>query len=324
MRTAIAFLILTLSASACGGDVADPPEAGKTKSADPSGPETELTVQVASYDIAVGRDRRVLVGLLTEDQRFVSFGEVEMEFFFLGEKSEGEGVASPGPTATGRFFLVPGESADTSRSGPVAVPPSEGRGVYEAHVDFDRPGAWAVQVYGDVEGAGQVVGNSVFEVLADTQVPAEGEVVEPLENFTLESDVSAEAIDSRAGTDGPIPDPRLHRTTIADALERERPVLAVFSTPVFCVSQFCGPITDMIDNLSRKYPDLAEYVHVEIWRDFENEVLNPAAEEWLSHDGGLQEPWVFLIDREGTIIERWDNVAPDQEVEKALLTLTKR
>jgi hypothetical protein len=33
---------------------------------------------------------------------------------------------------------------------------------------------------------------------------------------------------------------------VADAIAAGRPVMVVGSTPVFCVSRFCGPITDAV------------------------------------------------------------------------------
>ena len=59
------------------------------------------------------------------------------------------------------------------------------------------------------------------------------------------------AIDSRAASGEPIPDPELHTTSIADALDAGHPALVVFSTPVYCVSQFCGPVTDLVARARR-------------------------------------------------------------------------
>jgi len=49
----------------------------------------------------------------------------------------------------------------------------------------------------------------------------------------------------------------------------------VFATPVYCVSQFCGPVTDMVQDLSHRYDDRAVFIHVEIWEDYETPVREP-------------------------------------------------
>jgi hypothetical protein len=129
------------------------------------------------------------------------------------------------------------------------------------------------------------------------------------------------AVDSRARGGKKIPDSELHEATIAEAMRRGRPALVVFSTPVYCVSRFCGPITDMVEELARDYSGRAEFIHVEIWRDFEKGVINEAAAEWLLRDNDLREPWVFLIGHDGRIVARWDNVATRDEIEPLLKRL---
>lgn len=120
---------------------------------------------------------------------------------------------------------------------------------------------------------------------------------------------------------GPIPDHDLHRTTIASAITRGRPALVVFSTPTYCVSRFCGPVTDMVSGLVGDYSNLADFIHVEIWRDFEKGEINKAAAEWLLRGEDLREPWVFLIGADGKIAGRWDNVATREEIEPLLRRL---
>jgi hypothetical protein len=153
-------------------------------------------------------------------------------------------------------------------------------------------------------------------------VPAPGEEAPRTENLTVHSKgVPEAAVDSRAATEGDIPDPELHDTTIADAIRRGRPLVAVFATPVYCVSRFCGPVTDLVAELAADYSDRAEFVHVEIWKDFQGQVINRAAADWLLHENTLEEPFVFLIGADGRIVARWDNVATRQEIEPYLQDL---
>jgi hypothetical protein len=130
------------------------------------------------------------------------------------------------------------------------------------------------------------------------------------------------AIDSRAAGGQPIPDAALHATSIADAIDAGHPALVVFSTPVYCVSRFCGPVTDLVAELAREYGDRADFIHVEIYRDFEAGLVNQAALDWLSPDGGdLREPWTFLIDANGRIAASWDTVVTRSEIEPLLQAL---
>ena len=100
------------------------------------------------------------------------------------------------------------------------------------------------------------------------------------------------------------------------------PALVVFSTPVYCVSQFCGPVTDLVEELAADYADRADFIHVEIYRDFEAQELNPAVIDWLvGPDGNFREPWTFLIGADGTIIGSWDTVVTRGEIEPLLEAL---
>jgi hypothetical protein len=307
---AVALLIgLALILASCGG------EGGDRET--PPASSDELIVEPASYELIAGEPSRFIAGLLTPDQLFVSYGTVEIRFLYLGTEQD-TGTAEPGPRATADFLQIegdPGESTDQ----PSAGPPSHGRGVYSAEVTFDRAGFWAADVTAQVEGKGELVGNGAFEVLEDNVVPAPGDDAPRTENLVLSSkDAPRQAIDSRAQGGQRIPDEILHETTIAESIRRGEPALVVFSTPVYCISRFCGPITDMIEELARDYRGRANFMHVEIWRNFEGKVINKGAADWIYREKDLLEPWVFLIGADGKIIERWDNVATRAEIEPLL------
>ena len=74
----------------------------------------------------------------------------------------------------------------------------------------------------------------------------------------------------------------------------------------------------MVTNLADRYHDRAEFIHIEIWQDFDNQTLSSTAQDWLLRDGNLQEPWVFLVGSDGRILARWDNVLISDELEAAL------
>jgi hypothetical protein len=245
-----------------------------------------------------------------------------MRFFFLGE-DRAEGRPELRGEAMASFLPIPGEEEEPVPSTPKAVAGDSARGVYRVEeMTFDRPGLWEVEVSAALGDDGPASGRGAFQVLPEPLVPVPGQPALRTENLTVDSSgVPEPAIDSRAATEGRIPDPELHATTIAEAIRSGRPVLAVFATPVYCVSRFCGPITDMVAGLAADYSDRAEFVHVEIWKDFQGQVVNRAAAEWLLREGDLQEPWVFLIGSDGRIVARWDNVATRQEIEPFLQDL---
>jgi hypothetical protein len=276
-------------------------------------PRQGLAAQVASYELVAGEENRLIVGLLTEENRLIAGGDVGFRFTFLGTEESSE--SEPAGETTATFLPLPGQEGTTLPARPTIVSPAEARGVYRAEgVTFDRPGFYQVEVRADL-GAGDVrTATAAFEVVAEPAYPAPGDRAPRTENLTLASK-PPEAIDSRAGLEGGVPDRDLHRITIAEAIRRGRPALVVFATPVYCVSQFCGPVTDMVAALARDYRGVAEFIHVEIWRNFQQQSINRAAAEWLLRNDNLTEPWIFLIGQDGRILARWDNVATREEIE---------
>jgi hypothetical protein len=113
----------------------------------------------------------------------------------------------------------------------------------------------------------------------------------------------------------------LHQSTIAQALAEKRPVLLVISTPTYCESLFCGPVTEMAAGLAKEYADRARFIHIEVWKDYQGKQLNDAAREWIARGEDVTEPWVFLIGADGKISVRFDNVATRVELEPHLRAL---
>src|SRR5262245_61727546 len=230
---------------------------------------------MATVDLYAGDPQRVAIGLVTADNHFVSFGTVDLAFSMVGSAAQAS-KPQPGPTATATF--VPTFGTPDQGGGPAVTNPNEGRGVYEAdQVVFDRPGFWVADVTADVEGLGRQTAQASFAVQARPQLPAPGDRAMKTDTLTVDSrGVPKAAIDSRAGTTGKIPDPELHETTIADAIAQGRPALVVFATPVFCISRFCGPVVNMVEDLERRYTDRAAFIHVEIWKDYKQQEINEA------------------------------------------------
>ncbi|HEX5369750.1 MAG TPA: hypothetical protein VFY10_10095 [Dehalococcoidia bacterium] len=274
-----------------------------------------LNVAVASYDLVAAKDNRFIAGLLTLDNDFVSFGTAQMRFSYLGTGQQG---AKPVffKEMTGNFLQIFGEGPATPPSTPAAGPASQGRGVYAVDaINFDKPGYWQVDVAVKTDNKGTLSGSAAFGVNGHYVFPAPGDKALASDSLTVNStDVPPAAIDSRASSIATIPDASLHQLSIADALKQNKPLVVVFSTPVFCVSQFCGPITDMVVDIQKQFADKANFIHVEIWKGFQKQQINDTARDWLFRNGNLNEPWVYLIGADGTILNRWDNVATEGEI----------
>ncbi len=313
----VAFIaLLVMIVSGCAAPAQSPITA-------PSTNDQRIVAEVATYQMVADQPGRLLVALLTADDRWLSFGSVGVSFSYLGE---GAGTTSPDVVvgdAVARFLAIPGSPEGVGRP-PTLTFPADGRGVYAIEpITFPRAGYWQVAARGDLGDGSHFNAEAAFTVLGAPSIISVGALAPHTENPVMgDPGVSPKAIDSRAAGGKPIPDPELHATSIADAIEAGHPALVVFSTPVYCVSRFCGPVTDLVAELAAEYADRADFIHVEIYRDFQAGEVNQAALDWLSTaDGDLREPWTFLIGADGRIAASWDTVVTRSEIEPLLEAL---
>ena len=274
---------------------------------------------MASYDLAVGPAGRFMFGMFNEAKGPVGYGTAAFSFYFLGETSA-SGTPQPGPTATASYLPLPGSPpppADASR--PVYLSTDQ-RGVYAADVAFDKAGFWGLSAVIDLGGRQEV--KTAFKVLPKHAVPFVGDAAPASQNLTVTTPgAPPDAIDSRASASTPVPDQELHQYTVAQALAEKRPVVLVISTPTYCVSQFCGPVTDVIQKLAKDYATKARFIHIEVWKDYKAQQLNDAAKEWIAKGDDINEPWVFLIGADGKIAARFDNIVSREALEPLLQKL---
>ena len=308
---------------------------GTTSDATPS--DSGLAAEVATYELLTGSPNRFLIGLFTS-QGTVSYGTADMRFYYLGTEANPVS-ARPGPTATGSFILVPNDDAGqppatdqelqaAAEAPPALTQPDQVRGVYQADgVTFDRAGFWRVDVTVPIDGTDRSASAS-FQVVDKPSYPAIGQKAPLSQNLLYrQKGVDPITVDSRAAKGwASVPDKTLHSITVKDALAQHVPVVVVVSTPLYCQSRFCGPVTNEIQALAAQYSGrdagLADFIHIEIWKDYQNKVINKAAAQWVYRNKDVTEPWVFLIGTDGKILDRWQNVLDRSQLQSELALLT--
>lgn len=313
-RLVAALAAVTLAAAACSSDDGN-------DRADAAPEDIELIVSVASFDVAVGSGQRLMAGVLAQDRSLLAFGQVTFQLGYLGDQAMGQATLSQAANAS--FRGIPGMEPEGASSQPTLLSDTSGAGVYVAHVDLDEPGFWGLRVVAELADGRELEGQTTFAVLAEPQVVTVGEDAPRTENPTIDDveagTVEAVALDSRAqGDDATVEDRHLHVTVIAESIAEGRPLVVVVSTPVYCMSRFCGPLTETLANTAQQFSDRADFVHLEVWENFDEQRLNPAAAEWIQTEDGGNEPWVFLVDEDGRIAARWDNVLDLRALENEL------
>jgi hypothetical protein len=284
----------------------------------------ELGAQIASYDVIVGQPQRLMIGLIDGADGLVGFGNVNVDFAYVADGTKAIDNAVVSVSTQAMYRLVAGQTASSDQRGPRTISPTEGLGVYEAPATFDRAGVWLAEVTATINGQTRSA-QAVFDVRKAPIFPYPGQPAPLTMNRLMGStEVPASAIDSRASEDLAPPDPKLHAVTIASAIEAKRGVMVVVSTPTFCQSRFCGPITDSVERLADEYGDQMDFIHLEVWNDFDAGAANRDAAEWIVRKGHeAREPWVFVVGPDGIITHRFDNIATDAELLDAITTTLK-
>ena len=197
---------------------------------------------------------------------------------------------------------------------------SDTRGVYvvDAAVEFDAPGPWEAHLQvSPADGSGPFPITYPFTVFPQPLTPRLGEPAPASRNRTTRDVQDLTELSTRIP-----PIAEMHQVSVAEALDRGRPFVVVFSTPAFCQSRLCGPILDVVATLLPTYGDKVDFIHIE---PYDLELLrtqgqfqsSPAALEW----GLLTEPWVFVVDTQGRLAAKFEGIFVPEELEQALQPL---
>lgn len=186
--------------------------------------------------------------------------------------------------------------------------------VYGANVDLQKTEWWGAELFATVNGKQHDAVRFRFFVSAHTTEPGIGEPAPRSTQPVLRNVADIAQIDSSTP-----PIPELHELTVAEALDRGKPVVIAFATPAFCQTRFCGPIIDQtMRPLLTRYQGRAEFVHIEPYRLDQARagklVPVPELDEW----GLTTEPWVFVVDGKGKIAAKFEGVTTKEEVAAVL------
>jgi hypothetical protein len=196
-------------------------------------------------------------------------------------------AVGPFPAAVESLATKPAYRAQTTTSDPDAA-----TSVYTTTIDFPSEGEWRIAALikqGDEITATLLPSATVGEYAS---VPRVGEKTPEIHTPTPEDtggDLSQ--ITTR------IPPDTQNRVDYADALGKE-PIVLLFATPQFCQSRVCGPVVDVAEQVKDQYGDEVAFIHMEIFNDNDP---SKGARPQVRAFHLPSEPWLFAIDRHGTI-----------------------
>jgi hypothetical protein len=122
--------------------------------------------------------------------------------------------------------------------------------------------------------------------------------------------------DAAAITTRTPPDESLLKYSVADSLQAKVPFVVTFATPKFCSSRTCGPVVDVEEDVQHRLEgENVRFIHVEVYED-----NDPAKgyNQWMQEWNLQTEPWTFLVDASGKIVERFEGTVSVNELETAV------
>ena len=252
--------------------------------------------------------------VFTVGENRLAFGMIDDQGQFVYGPTAVYVAPTPDQPAEGPF-LAPADVLITEgryRSRQAAEETDPFAAVYQANVQFDQKGPWAVLA---VTQNGNTFVAAPANVTVSTkkadEIPDVGEPAPKVATDTLASvGGDEELLDTRT------PPSDMHEQSL-DKVLGKKPVALLFSTPQLCQSRVCGPVTDIAVQLKAKYGDQIEFIHQEVYADNDP---NQGLREPLEAFRLRTEPWLFAIGADGKITRRLEGSFGQKAFEDAINT----
>ncbi len=253
-----------------------------------SGPEGAAVM--ASSDFAVGPNR-VSFLLVRNDSSIVRAPLADVYYR----------PAAGGATVKTVARLTPfGATAATKESDDVTA-------VYVAELDLPRAGKqWVV-----IQPRGVAYqGFQILDVQAKPKAVAIGDRAPASRNPTTATKPAKRITTARP------PDTELLRYSVAESLDAGVPFVVAFATPAYCQTRTCGPTVDVVEAVRKRYEDKGiRFIHIEIYED---NLPGNGVNRWVREWKLPTEPWVFVVDGDGVVRDRFEGAASVIELSKSI------
>jgi hypothetical protein len=194
------------------------------------------------------------------------------------------------------------------RAKTTADDPSAAQVAYVTDIPLDKRGPWA---FGALIKTGSSYEYSVLPTphpVGEYPAPQVGQKAPVVHTPTVGEVSNISQIDTR------VPPDDMHSDDLADVIGK-KPVVLLFATPQLCQSRVCGPVTDAELQVKQEFGDRVAFIHQEVYN---NNQINDGPRPQMTAYGLQTEPWLFVIDRNGTVSSVLQGPFSVQELEAAV------
>ena len=292
-------LALSIVLAACGGGSTPSPSGLAAASPGSSGscPTAPAPGQAAGWERPTAKP--TVIAVLINSPGELTCGPNRLLFSFLDGTNRP--IGEPNRTCSVALYSLARDAskAVSSVDGTFVWAIEESVGIYVANVSFSEAGVWGAQFTTGVAGGSSETVRLTFNVQPSTTLKRVGDRAPASKTPT--GDPAKISTDSN-------PEPAFYTTSVDTAIAEQKPFVLAFATPKFCTSAQCGPTLERLKPFVARYPTVT-FINVEpyVLKDeggqlqpvLTNNNLTPARPtiDW----GLLSEPWVFVVDRDGSV-----------------------
>jgi hypothetical protein len=218
-------------------------------------------------------------------------------------------ASSPGARAKGPF-LAPADPTTVlpqyrskENSGPGGI-----QAIYAANVPVPKAGTYFVLAL--TKGPSGIIGaTGELAAAPSSQIPGVGD--RPPD---IATDTAATVHGDEKLLTTRLPPESMASVSLNQVLGK-KPIALLFSTPQLCISRVCGPVTDVAVQVQHRFGDQVAFIHEEVYVDNQpSKGLRPQLKAFHLRT----EPWLFVIDRQGKIVDRLEGAFGTDEMTQAI------
>ena len=257
---------------------------------DPDDATAQIQLVLVPSEVIVGFNR-FAVGIFDQGGDLVHDADVHLHFYDMTDHS------NPFFESEADAYSLSTERGDVT--------------IFAFDREFDHAGDWGVEVEVTFPDGSEALNGIRFFVTDDSPSIKPGDKAP-----VIHTPVSSE-VDKNLGllSSAEKPNPAFYETSLDESLSSGQPTLLLFATPAFCQTRFCGPSYELFDELYGIYKDEINFIHVEVFSGLPNPEINNYAVTPAMEQFGLEsEPWIFLIDKDGTVLYRVEGLFTTEEL----------
>jgi hypothetical protein len=248
-------------------------------------------------------------GTFTPGRRRLAFGVTTSSGAYLYAPTAVYISTSPHSPARGPYLApadpmtVPPAYRSAQNAGPGGI-----QAIYATQLSISRPGTYTVlsltrTPHGLVGAPGEIA------VARSSPIPDVGQ-----RPPRIVTDTVATVHGDTALLTTRRPPEQMQSVSFAQVVGR-RPVALLFSTPQFCTSRVCGPVTDVTTYLQHQFGGRVTFIHEEVYVKNQPKLgLRPQLKAFHLRT----EPWLFTVNRRGIITARLEGAFGTTELRQAL------